>query len=467
MTGYIQRFFWWCVGADDEVLRDCPKSERIKHASYGNLILVPAILGLISMSFAISTVNGDRRIYLTIGIVWALIVFAFDRAIVSSFRKGNTILNDLFSSSFLARLILAAVVGFVIAHPLVMFYFNASVEGQLDNRRRTEIQKINTNYDNQIRPLEDQKTTLDRAIADIRTRKDEDVKQRESDLLRIMGARRSRRRTGELRNIRKRLLAERDTNINNINTQKTPIDDRIVELKKAREADLLHYTQPRDYLARENALSDLIEESSVVRWTQRLIIFLFVFVDILPITLKVTTKKGSYDSGLESSNNRATNESKMEEELHGEELGQVKEHHKQKIKEVIEAKYKSPAFLTALENDIEAIINRLLGRHGRRVEAAEPAAAAPSQARTDVPAESGSTGKKKWSARVKEKLEEKGVDAVISLICIPIEVGLLFIFYLYGISDVWQYVAKDTIMQVFALLLVNVLLSQVIKLKKD
>ncbi|MDQ1591236.1 MAG: hypothetical protein QOG71_1863 [Pyrinomonadaceae bacterium] len=454
MTGYIQQFFWWCVGADDEVLRKCPKSERTKHAGYGNLILVPVILASISMSFAVSTLTGDRRIYLGAGIVWALMVFVFDRVIMSTFRKGNTIFNDLVSVSFLARFFLALLVGFVIAHPLVMFYFNSSVEGRLDERRRLEIKNINTAYDNEIQVQENKKAALDQNIAAIRTQKDEDVKQREGDLIRIMGARRSRRRASELRNIRKRLIEERDAAINKIATDKQPIDNRITELKKARDTDLQNYQQPRDYLAKENALSDLTAASGVVRWTERLIILLFLFVDILPITLKVTTKKGAYDYLLESSSQRAIDEDTMESNIHAEILERVEKRQKQRVEEVIEAKYSSPDFLSALDGDIEAIIRRSLVRDSRT-----------SDLGTETPpVKSAESPPEKWADKFKKKIEEKGMDAAIGLMCVPLQALILIGVYMYYGSDIWRYVSSATILEVFSLFIVNFLLTKLVKL---
>src|SRR5947209_2813349 len=203
MTGYIQRSFWWCAGADKDVLNNCPRSERIKHAGYGSLILVPAILAFFSSSYALSTFINNRNAYLAGAVTWALIVFAIDRVIISTFRKGAAIRNDLASVSFIARLIFAILVGFVVAHPLVMFYFDSSIEGRLDEKQRDEIAKINKTYDDSIAPLEAKKTELEQATVKIQGQKDADVKQRESELLTVMGVRRSRRRRSEERRVGK------------------------------------------------------------------------------------------------------------------------------------------------------------------------------------------------------------------------------------------------------------------------
>jgi len=483
MTGYIQRCFWWCAGADRDVLTNCPRSEGIKHAGYGSLILVPALLAFFSSSYALSTFISNRNAYLAGAVTWALIVFAIDRAIVSTFRKGAAIRNDLVSISFLARLTFAILVGFVVAHPLVMFYFDSSIEGRLEEKKRDEISRINKTYDDRIAPLEAKKVELEQNIIRIQGQKDADVKQRESELLSVMGTRRPRRRAGELRNIRKRLIEERDENIRQINTQRPPIDTKIADYEKARQDELQRYSQPRDYLAKEDALSDLTERSSVVRWTQRLVILLFVFIDILPITFKVTTKKGAYDSLLESSNQRAIDETRMTDEAHGDMLDGVKESRREKVKEILETKYKSPEFLQALDNDISSLMLRsLVQTVGARAAVVSPVSApaaavappvnAPAAAKPNgQPAENTQVVQKKFWERVKDKLKDKGMELVITLICLPLQALLLLGYYIYGISDVWHDIAAGTFLKMLPLLLfnfgMNTLLKPLLKPKSD
>jgi hypothetical protein len=462
MTGYIQRSFWWCAGADKDVLNNCPRSERIKHAGYGSLVLVPAILAFFSSSYALSTFISNRNAYLAGAVTWALIVFAIDRVIISTFRKGAAIRNDLASVSFVARLIFAILVGFVVAHPLVMFYFDSSIEGRLDEKQRDEISKINKTYDDRVAPQEAKKAELEQAIAKIQGQKDSDVKQRESELLTVMGVRRSRRRVSELKNIRKRLIDERDESIRQINAQKPAIDAKITAYENERRGELQHYSQPRDYLAKEDALSDLTERSGVVRWTQRLVILLFVFIDILPITFKVTTKRGAYDSLLESSNQRAIGETEMEDEVHGEILNRVKERQKEKISEIIESKYNSPEFLKALDGDISAMITRSL----IRTVGVQPAVASPASTTTSAQPETQPATQviqKTWSDRVKEKLKDRWTEFLITLICLPLQALLLIGYYIYGISDVWQDIASGTLLKILPFLIFNFAMTKLLK----
>ena len=96
----FQRFFIWCAGSDQSILEKCPDSERTKHAGFGSLVIVPAVLAFISMSYAVSTLTENATVYFVLGTVWALIVFTFDRFIVSTFRKRKNVARDIFSFAF-------------------------------------------------------------------------------------------------------------------------------------------------------------------------------------------------------------------------------------------------------------------------------------------------------------------------------------------------------------------------------
>ena len=142
----ITRFFLWCSGSDFDVLERVPRSETIKQVGYGTLVVVPAVLALFAMSYALSTLTTNPAIYLGGGFVWAMIVFSFDRFIVSTFRKSESIVNDITSTVFLSRLVFAAFVGVLVAHPLVMLYFNDSIEERLAADGRAKVAAIESDF---------------------------------------------------------------------------------------------------------------------------------------------------------------------------------------------------------------------------------------------------------------------------------------------------------------------------------
>lgn len=137
------QFLVWCAGSNPDVLAKCPRSEHIKHAGYGVLVLIPAVLSCFTMTYALSTFIDHSYFYVPAGICWAAIIFFADRFLVSSFRKANNLwrpgstprqmqrLNlshDLFSFAFISRLLLSGFIGIGIAHPFVLLYFHKDIE---------------------------------------------------------------------------------------------------------------------------------------------------------------------------------------------------------------------------------------------------------------------------------------------------------------------------------------------------
>ncbi|WP_431216745.1 DUF4407 domain-containing protein [Puia sp. P3] len=61
-----RHFLWWCAGAYQDLLKDCP-SEQTKYAGLGGVLLATFVLAALSAGYAIYSVFNDA--------VWA-VVFA-------------------------------------------------------------------------------------------------------------------------------------------------------------------------------------------------------------------------------------------------------------------------------------------------------------------------------------------------------------------------------------------------------
>ena len=135
----LSRFFLWCAGSDEQILKHCSNAERIKHIGFGSLVVIPSILAFISMSFALSTVEIIAD-YLWIqilgGLIWSAIIFSFDRFIVSTHRKRKSHKSELNNPAFYLRLSFAFLLGIIISHPLVLMYFDGSIKDQLIENER-------------------------------------------------------------------------------------------------------------------------------------------------------------------------------------------------------------------------------------------------------------------------------------------------------------------------------------------
>jgi uncharacterized protein DUF4407 len=104
------RVFIWLSGADRQLLDQCaklPTTERIRFAGFGTLVLIPAILALFSMMYAVSTVSENPLIFIAGGVVWSFIVLIIDRFLISTIYKSALKNSKGYVVALLSRYLLA------------------------------------------------------------------------------------------------------------------------------------------------------------------------------------------------------------------------------------------------------------------------------------------------------------------------------------------------------------------------
>lgn len=305
MKSKFYRFLILCAGSDEDILQKCPRSEHIKHAGFGALVLVPATLGLFSMTYAISTFVTSPYLYILAGIVWAGIVFVFDRFIISSFRKKGSVLKDVTSLTFLSRLVFSAFVGIAVAHPLILLYFHESIEVNMNEVAHAKMDSIENVYQLQKKSLQMQTDTVDRNLTGL-----SDTIHLQEGILHdeikgvVRGDDRTTGRAGEGPTFKydtaylNRLYYDLAQTKKSNEAKKAENDIALVKLDSARASKINRLTFSHDYLEREKALSRLTAGNSIIRITTWFLIIFFILVDILPVTWKGLTSKGPYDEYL-------------------------------------------------------------------------------------------------------------------------------------------------------------------------
>jgi len=161
-SGAIERFLWFCAGADASILDRCPRSERVKYQGLGGIVLATGILAWVSMFFAIKTIffNDEKTSSLiqdgqgfyawlvpsSIGLIWAMIIFNLDRFIVSSTGKGDGT-DRITPSEFknaVPRIIMAFVIAISISGPFAIKLFEDEILKQFEeeNAKKERNQKM-------------------------------------------------------------------------------------------------------------------------------------------------------------------------------------------------------------------------------------------------------------------------------------------------------------------------------------
>ncbi len=311
------KIFKWLAGVDIETLNSCSTYERIKHVSIGMLVPIPAILGFISMSYAFSTLTGNKVVYFAIGLVWSCVILVVDRFMLVNFKKSYSILRDFRSSQFILRFILSCFLGIIISHPLVLFIVDPTIQEALTKKynqtkheleRKYEIQKDSTEF--KIAKFQKENVdTIAKYIGCLESFQRAELIEGSrtvncGGMTYITTGQRgpgySTTHFDTTINNARRLLRVRMQGFDDFKTRqneslsryKSDLDSELVSLKKSFS---------KDYLSRTTALASIKEgpygkaAKDLVFW----LMCLFILVDIIPIISKVLLPRGEYENKIE------------------------------------------------------------------------------------------------------------------------------------------------------------------------
>ncbi|MFZ4560308.1 MAG: DUF4407 domain-containing protein [Saprospiraceae bacterium] len=309
----LYNFFVWAAGSDREVLDRCGQSEHIKHAGYGGLVLVPALLGLFSMVYAISTLTDKWWVYTSAGIVWAAIVFVFDRFIVSTFRKSDSPRKDMLSFLFASRLFFSIGIGIVISHPTVLLVFDDSLQQEMLSMKEEGEEALRDEYEILLQAVRTRDSILNAAV----TARLEERRCKETLLLFEMSGKDTTVTCGTTSGMRQYgpRAQEIKEEITYLNREIQQLQQRTASKSAQNRAEIAKLQKERDdkiaqfrkqfstnYLAREIALERLMGKEpggGTVRGTMWFLILFFILIDILPVSFKAATQPGLYDRLIE------------------------------------------------------------------------------------------------------------------------------------------------------------------------
>lgn len=136
----IERFLIWLSTADSEVLADCPKWERLKYAAFGASLLVPFLFGMISASYAVSTLTSKIFIIAGFALVWGFIILTIDRAMLATYRAFVPTKHKI--GQFCLRMTVALLMGLTVSHPLTLLLFKDTIHTEVEKERMEEMKQV-------------------------------------------------------------------------------------------------------------------------------------------------------------------------------------------------------------------------------------------------------------------------------------------------------------------------------------
>jgi hypothetical protein len=303
-----RHFLWWCAGAHQDILKDCP-SEQSKYAGLGGVLLATFVLAALSAGYAMYSVFNDALWAVSFAIIWGLIIFNFDRFLVSTMRKyGVSRSKQIWIAA--PRLALALLIGFTIARPLELKIFEKEIDVQITANRHQKMLLNDSLLAVEQRPaLSAAQQERDRLTARKAGIEDTLHQLQQAYIQEADGTGGSQRRGIDKLTRMKQQAYETATSeftpeLTRLQQQIRYQDSLIAGANAGREARNRQYeTQVSGdvgFLERNKALSDLSGHESSVFWANLLLSLLIILIETGPVLSKLIMNTGPYDLALAS-----------------------------------------------------------------------------------------------------------------------------------------------------------------------
>jgi hypothetical protein len=158
----IERVFFWLSAASSDNLDQCPAWERRKYVAFGATVLVPSTFAIIACAYALSTLTDNWLIIAPVSLVWSFIILTVDRALLATYRAYQSIFRK--AAQFSLRMVVAALMGITISHPLTLLLFKDTVTSVIEKHRQGEIEAARETSKQQKAAVEARITPLEAEI---------------------------------------------------------------------------------------------------------------------------------------------------------------------------------------------------------------------------------------------------------------------------------------------------------------
>lgn len=293
-------FFWFCSGADTELLKKC-RTETSRYTGIGATIFFTGVFAFLAAAYALYSVFDNVIAATLFGIVWGLMIFNLDRLIVSSMRKEGRMGREL--AMVAPRIVLAVLISIVIARPLELRIFEKEIEPELivmeQEKYREQEEGLMLRYTPYQDSLRARINVLKLEVDAKAARRDELVRIAQAEADGTGGSR--RRNPGPIYRLKKADADQAERELVALRSQHEP---RIREMEVLLNESLGAMNAERSALerspldgpaARMEALSRIISESEAILWAHWFILLLFIAVETAPVIVKLISPRGPYD----------------------------------------------------------------------------------------------------------------------------------------------------------------------------
>jgi hypothetical protein len=299
-------FLWWCAGAHQKLLAQFP-SEHTKYSGLGGVILATFVLATLSSGYAIYSVFGNWIWTVAFAITWGLIIFNFDRFLVSTMRKyGVNKRKQIWMA--IPRLALALLIGLTIARPLELKIFEKEIAVKMHENMHHKIQNNDSLLQIENKLLMQDATSERQRLTLRKSAIEDSLAQLQSAYIQEADGTGGSGRRGIERLTRLKMDAYNQAQLqfapelrsidSNIKAQDSILSAAKFDLEQKRKDYSLTAAANQGFLEKNKALADLSDQESSVWWTSTMLSLLIILIEIGPILSKLIMPVGPYDIAL-------------------------------------------------------------------------------------------------------------------------------------------------------------------------
>lgn len=299
-------FLWWCAGAHAPTLADFP-TEYPKYDTLGGVLLATFALASLSAGYALFTIFGQFSWAIGFGLLWGMIIFNFDRFMVSTIRKYGISAGKQWRMA-IPRIVLAFLIGLTIARPLELKLFEKEINVKVAANLTQKVKRYNLQVDSIYQTingpveLEIARLTLRR-----KTMEDTLLHLQQAYMQEADGTGGSGKRGIESITLLKKaaytqtalqFALEFNQLDSSLQAKRTILATSKTQLDQDKTAFAASARNNIGFLERNKALQDLSNEEPSVRLANLLISLLIIILEIAPILAKLLIPIGPYDLAL-------------------------------------------------------------------------------------------------------------------------------------------------------------------------
>ncbi|MBS1599788.1 MAG: DUF4407 domain-containing protein [Bacteroidetes bacterium] len=301
-----KHFLWWCAGTHEDLLKEFP-SEHSKYVGLGGVLLATFVLASLSAGYAVYSVFENVWWAITFACVWGLIIFNFDRFLVSTMRKYGVSRGKQMMMA-VPRMVLALLIGITIARPLELKIFEKEINTKVAENRHKKIQLNDSllSVEN-VGLLSSATQERDRLSRRKLSLEDSLHRLQQAYIAEADGTGGSMQRGIEnLTRLKQEAydvaLIQSKPELEKLAVQISSQDSILNNAKANMESKRKQYeaavTANVGFLERNKALTDLSDEESSVFWANLFISLLIILIEIGPVLSKLIMNVGPYDLAL-------------------------------------------------------------------------------------------------------------------------------------------------------------------------